>query len=59
MFSRGTFLLDNSIAIKTLRRSKMSKDHTHYSGDFDGWMMSNPGMVNGYVTINHTDDESI
>jgi hypothetical protein len=37
----------------------MSKDHTHYSGDFDGWMMSNPGMVNGYVTINHTDDESI
>jgi hypothetical protein len=31
--------------------SKISKDHTRYLGDFDGWMMSNPGMINGFITI--------
>jgi hypothetical protein len=45
-------------AIEIGRGSKISKDHTQYLGDFDGWMMSNPGMINGFVT-RHTDDESI
>ena len=45
-------------AIEIGRGSKISKDHTQYLSDFDGWMMSNPGMINGFVTI-HTDDESI
>jgi hypothetical protein len=37
----------------------MSKEHTPYLGDSYCWMMPNPGKVNGFVTINHIDNESI
>ncbi len=35
-------------AIEIGRGSKMLKDHTGILGD---WIMSNPGMQNGFVTI--------